>query len=298
MAARLDIAFTSGSNGDLCRGWLYPSEQDSAPIIVMAHGLGGVKEMRLDAYAERFAAAGYTCLVFDYRHVGTSDGQPRQVIEVSLQLADWASAISHARKIRPSSPVVLWGSSLAGGHVLVAGATNGKIDAIVSQCPHTSGPAAVRQLDLATTVRITGLALRDLAAKALKRPPVMVPLVAVPGSPALMNGYGDDERVSKLVATAGSAAPPNEASARIGLNIATYSPGRRTGELQCPILFCLCAKDHVAPASAARRYAKSASKAEILDYPVGHFDIYMDEPFEHVVVDQIEFLQRHLPVRR
>ncbi|MGI5132359.1 hypothetical protein ACQEVB_36525 [Pseudonocardia sp. CA-107938] len=36
----------------------------------MAHGLGGIRQMRLDAYAERFAAAGYACLVSDYRHFG------------------------------------------------------------------------------------------------------------------------------------------------------------------------------------------------------------------------------------
>lgn len=29
----------------------------------MAHGLGAVRGMRLDAYAERFCAAGYACLV-------------------------------------------------------------------------------------------------------------------------------------------------------------------------------------------------------------------------------------------
>lgn len=294
MAARMDIAFPSGAQGDLCRGWLYPSERKSAPIIVMAHGLGGVKEMRLDAYAERFAAAGFTCLVFDYRHVGASDGEPRQVIEVPLQLADWASAISHARKIRPSSPVVLWGSSLAGGHVLAAGTTNGPIAAIVSQCPHTSGLAAAGQLDLTTMIRVTGLALRDLAAKALNRPPVMVPLVARPGTTALMNRPGDDEVALRLAETAGGAVPPNEAAARIGLSIGTYSPGRKVADLRCPILFCLCATDHVAPPSAARRYAKGASNAEIREYPIGHFDIYMGQPFERAVADQIEFLQRHL----
>jgi hypothetical protein len=30
-------------------------------------------------------------------------------------------------------------------------------------------------------------------------------------------------------------------------------------------------------------------------YPNGHFDIYVGEPFERVVADQVEFLQRHVP---
>ncbi|MGX9145996.1 hypothetical protein [Mesorhizobium sp. 128a] len=48
----------------------------------MAHGLGGIKEMRLDAFAERFSDAGYACLVFDYRNFGASEGAPRQLLDI------------------------------------------------------------------------------------------------------------------------------------------------------------------------------------------------------------------------
>ena len=50
--------------------------------------------MRLDTFAERFAAAGYSCLVFDYRHFGDSDGAPRQLLSIRRQLDDWAAAIA------------------------------------------------------------------------------------------------------------------------------------------------------------------------------------------------------------
>ena len=43
----------------------------------MASGLSCVREQRLDAFAERFAAAGYAVLAFDYRHFGASGGSPR-----------------------------------------------------------------------------------------------------------------------------------------------------------------------------------------------------------------------------
>ncbi len=66
---RRDVEFTSG--GEVCAAWLYtPAGAGPHPIVVMAHGLGSVKEMRLDAFAERFQAAGYACLVFDYRYWG------------------------------------------------------------------------------------------------------------------------------------------------------------------------------------------------------------------------------------
>jgi dienelactone hydrolase len=53
---RKDIQFDS--HDCKCRGWFYKSARDGkAPVIILAHGFCGVKEMRLDAYAERFAAA-------------------------------------------------------------------------------------------------------------------------------------------------------------------------------------------------------------------------------------------------
>ncbi len=53
--------------------------------------------MRLDAYAERFAQAGYHVLVFDYRHFGDSEGEPRQILDIKKQHQDWHAAISFAR---------------------------------------------------------------------------------------------------------------------------------------------------------------------------------------------------------
>ena len=45
------------SEGTRCSAWLYLPESDKkSPIIVMAHGLGGTREMRLCEFAERFAA--------------------------------------------------------------------------------------------------------------------------------------------------------------------------------------------------------------------------------------------------
>ena len=64
--------------------------------------------------------------------------------------------------------------------------------------------------------------------------------------------------------------------------------------MSAPILFCICDKDAVAPAEIALRYAATAPRGEVKRYPVGHFDIYRGEPFEHAVRDQTEFLVRHL----
>jgi uncharacterized protein len=74
MAQREDVRFASGDNQ--VNAWPQPPSNDvaggAAPLLVMAHGLGAVRTMRLDAYAERFSAAGCACLVFDYRNFGDS----------------------------------------------------------------------------------------------------------------------------------------------------------------------------------------------------------------------------------
>src|SRR3954452_14189113 len=58
---REDIEFHSG--GNTCAAWLYrPESEGPHPIVVLAHGFAGVREARLWAYAERFAAAGMGAL--------------------------------------------------------------------------------------------------------------------------------------------------------------------------------------------------------------------------------------------
>ena len=115
---RDDTTFPSGDSD--CAAWLYrpayieSDDSSPRPSVVMAHGLGGVKEMRLDAFAERFTEAGYLCLVFDYRHFGASGGPPRQLLSVRRQREDWKAAVTHARTIDGADPerVIVWRSRL------------------------------------------------------------------------------------------------------------------------------------------------------------------------------------------
>src|SRR6218665_3147778 len=93
---RLDVEFLSEDSK--CSAWLYlPESENPPPIIVMAHGFGTGRGMRLDAYAERFSELGDACLVFDYRHFGDSEGMPRQLLDVKKQLQDWKAAVAFVR---------------------------------------------------------------------------------------------------------------------------------------------------------------------------------------------------------
>lgn len=116
---RTDVSFPSGDS--FCAGWHYTPDghtQDApGPIIVLGHGIAGVKEQRLDAFAERFTEAGYSCLVFDYRHFGASGGEPRELLDVHRQRQDWKAAVARARTLPGADPdrVVVWGTSFGAG---------------------------------------------------------------------------------------------------------------------------------------------------------------------------------------
>ena len=293
MAQREDVWFTSGDHR--VSAWLYrPAGSDTAPLLVMAHGLGAVRTMRLDAYAERFSAAGYACLVFDYRNFGDSEGQPRQLLDVRMQLADWTAAVAYARTLAgiDHDRIGLWGTSFGGGHVIATAARLPGIAAAVAQCPFTDGVASIRAINPVTAPRITAQAVRDVIGAWAGKPPVMVPTAGRPGELALMTA--PDAYAGYLRLVPEGAELRNEAAARIGLKVITYRPGRLAAKIACPILFCVCETDSVAPAGPTLGYAARAPRAEVKVYPEGHFAIYVDDAFERVIADQLAFLDEHL----
>lgn len=301
MPQREDVSFISGLNSreDRISAWLYRPDTDGpAPVLVMGHGLGAVRTMRLDAYAERFRAAGYACLVFDYRNFGDSEGQPRQLLDIDMQLADWAAAVDYARTVPGLDPdrIALWGTSFGGGHVIESAARLPGIAAAVAQCPFTDGLASIAAINPVTAARVTALALRDLLAARRGKPPVMIPTAGMPGEVAVMTAPDAYPGYLRLVPD--GVELRNEIAARIGLKVLLYRPGRSAARIPCPILFCVCETDSVAPAGPTLRYAAKAPLGEIKTYPEGHFAIYVDDAFERVVTDQIAFLDRHLQTAR
>src|ERR1700751_1982614 len=144
--ARRDVEFNA--EGVTLRGWFYAAGTGGAPApaVVMAHGFSAVKEMYLDSFAEVFAAAGLNVLVFDNRNFGASDGEPRQEVDPWAQVRDYRTAITYAAT-RPevdAERIGVWGGSYAGGHVLVVGAIDRRVECVVSQAPFVSGHEASR----------------------------------------------------------------------------------------------------------------------------------------------------------
>lgn len=141
MTERLDVAF-EGEDGVILRGWLYrPKGGGKKPAITMAHGFAAVKEHGLDNFARAFAAEGFVVLVHDHRNFGSSEGSPRHDIDPWRQIADWRRAITFL-EMQPqvdSTRIGIWGTSFAGGHAIVLGATDRRLRCVVAQVPTISG---------------------------------------------------------------------------------------------------------------------------------------------------------------
>jgi pimeloyl-ACP methyl ester carboxylesterase len=189
MASVVEREVEFQSQGVLCRGlFVRPAAGTPAPLIVLGHGLGGVYEMRLDAYARTFAEAGYAALTFDYRRFGRSDGHPRHLLVREHQQQDFEAALDFGKALEGVDPkrVVLWGTSLAGGHVIDIAARRSDLSASIIQGPFTDGIASTLAISIPSMLGLGFFIAADVIARVLGRPPVLAPLAGTYGTPALM----------------------------------------------------------------------------------------------------------------
>ena len=289
--AREDIRIPS--HGEQLAAYLYWPDERTAPVpcVVMAHGFSATRDDGLPAYAEAFQRAGLAVVLFDYRHFGTSPGEPRQLIDIGEQQADYRAVIDWARghpRIDPDR-IALWGSSFSGGHVIEVAAADRRIAAVISQAPFTDSVAAIRRMPLRNVLRGSIAAIRDRGGALLGRAPAYLPAVDEPGGFAVMTA---PDAMDGFAAIAGPQTRwRNEVAARIMLDVAGYRPVRHAGELVMPVLFCVCDEDTTTPPEPTITAAHLAPRGELRRYPYGHFQIYLDP---QVKADQVDFLTRTL----
>lgn len=288
------------SEGTTCVGQFFPATRDNgteAPVVVLGHGLGGTVDSGLIPFAERLSAAGFAALAFDYRYFGASEGQPRQRISMREQIADFRAACTAAAGQPGVDPerIVLWGVSLAGGHVFELAATLPAVAAAISLTPLVSGPAAavaaLGQHRPTTMLRSTATGWRSALAQRVGREPATIPLVGRPGEQATLTADGYYEA---YLAMAGPTWR-NEIDAQVGVQLGGYRPAaKHAAAISCPMLVQIADFDRSAPPRAAAK-AAFAARAEVRHYPCDHFDVFAGGAwFEHAVEHQIAFLTRHL----
>lgn len=113
------------------------TKKEKTPIVIMAHGTSATVNMVADKYADVFCRSGLAVLLYDHRNFGKSEGEPRQEINPWIQCRGYRDAINYVEKLKDIDPnrIALWGDSYTGGQVIILGAFDERVKAIVAQVP-------------------------------------------------------------------------------------------------------------------------------------------------------------------
>ncbi len=295
---RYDHTFIS--HGTLCEAWLYlPIGVNRPPVIIMAHGFGGQRWMRLPAYAECFAKQGMGVFLFDYRGFNDSGGEPRNYINPSRHIEDWTTAVDYIRSLKTSDAerIALWGTSFSAGHVMAVAARDPDISAIVLQVPFTDGAATALNYSLSFQLKAIYHGLIDQFSALFTRRRHNVRITGTPGGQfGLMSTPDALPGMLKLMGMTHEEEYErhNFCPANIALTLTFYRPIRYAKKITCPALVIGAEKDTLFPPDGPRKAAARMKQATYISLPMTHFEPYVGPPFEKLVGQMTAFLMANL----
>jgi uncharacterized protein len=255
-----------------------------APCVVMSHGWAGEVTHFIETFAEFFAAAGISALVYDHRgwgHSDVADDKPRHESDPWEQIRDFQHAISYVqnRSDVDLDRIGVWGTSFSGGHVFVLGAIDRRVKAVVSQVPFISGLRefqGVVRVDMADRTHDAFAA--DRRARQSGETPVMIPIVDE--DPMAMSAMPTADAHHYFCGPGGVAEHDpgfrNEMTLRSVEYMYGYEPGSYLPRISpTPVLMVVAPNDRLAPGDLSlQAYETAAHPKKLVILPGGHFDAY------------------------
>jgi hypothetical protein len=284
------------------RGKLYV-HSESAPIVIMAHGFSAtINGMVAEKYAEVFYEAGFAVLLYDHRNFGISDGEPRQEINRWVQARGYQDAIDFVSTLPQidKDRVAIWGDSMSGAEVIVVGAVDERVKAVIAQVPACGDEPPPDDPDetLFESIRQTlqygpvrGLPetrlgpLPVVSFDQLGAPSLLTPLTAFRWFIEYGARYGTHwENYATLVI-------PNTP--------APFHPALCASRLNAPLQMLVAIEDEMPGASsdvARLTFERAPQPKEKLEMDGGHFGLlhYPSDLFEQASNAQRDFLARYL----
>ncbi len=295
---RIDLRFPCGDAS--CAGWLFlPAAQAPPPIVVMAHGFAGTRDVALPFFAERFVASGVAVLLFDYRHFGASGGTPRQLVDPWRQLDDWRAALAFVRTREEVDPgrLALWGTSQGAGHALIIGAEDEGVHAVVAQAPlvDTGMEGEATFYGVRWAARLLLCAWGDLARSLWRSDALTIPAIARAGEFGMIVDDAAYAAFERLATEGGTYR--NAVAARSILTFDEYDPHEQAAGLAVPTLLIASRGDRFAPFAAAEEFARSHASASLAEIEGDHFDVYSPPVRKRAAELAAAFLARELAPR-
>jgi uncharacterized protein len=275
------------------RGWLkLPSGAGPHPLVIMAHGFGGLKEWMIPEAADAFVQQGLAAMAFDYRNFGDSEGVPREEVDHVGQIADWRSAITYASTLPEIDPqrIAIWGTSLGGRNVLIVGGLERRLRCVVAQVPAIDWADTVmhHQNNAGQREQLLSALEQDRRERFLGNEPAYVQNQTAPGTETatFFQSLTDAERRNwKGRLTLRSYEPTVASNARPFVPM--ISP--------TPLLMILVENDIITPtATQLEAYEAALEPKSLVLLPGRHYDVYHSPLKERAIAAAREFLVRHL----
>jgi len=296
MVQRVDVQFEA-EGGVTLRGWLFvPHGTGRRPAITMAHGYAGVKEHALEPFARAFAEAGFVVLLHDHRGFGASDGEPRHDIDPWRQISDWRRAISHLESLEVVDPqrIGLWGTSYAGGHAIVLGATDRRLKCVVAQVPTISGyEQGLRRIAPENVAALEEAFAEDERSQArgesLRRQAVVSADPAVPAS------YRAKDAIAFYLQPVPDGAWDNKVTVRSTRAARMYEPGHWIARVSpTPLMMVVALRDTITLTDLElAAYERALEPKRLVTIEGGHFDPYVAK-FAQSSSAAVEWFKQHL----
>ena len=293
------------SEGATLRGRLYIPENQSppSPIVIMAHGFSAtINGMVADRYAEVFHNAGYAVLLYDHRNFGISDGEPRQKINEWIQARSYLDAITFVTALPEfdTDRIAIWGDSIGGAQVVMVGAVDPRVKAIVAQVPAFGDEppppdpdgllfAAFRETllngDISNMPQSTTETLPVVSFDQLNNPSHIPTVTAFRWFIEYGGRYGTNWENWATVVERETSTP--------------IHPGLCTPYIKAPMLLVIAHDDEVPGASShivRMAFDLDPESKELVETDGGHFGLlyYPSSVFDHASSSQRDFLERNL----
>ncbi|WP_309241736.1 alpha/beta hydrolase [Mycobacterium sp. AZCC_0083] len=299
MVQRQNVEFAVEGDVTL-RGWLFvPDGAGPHPAITMAHGFAGVKEHGLERFARAFADAGFVVLVHDHRGFGASDGSPRCDIDPWVQIADWRRAISflESQPFVDPARIGLWGSSYAGGHAIVLGATDRRLRAVVAQVPTISGYQQSQRRVAPDQVAELEAAFAD-DERSQFRGGQLATQAVVSADPAVRAAYRAPDAIAFYDQPAPAGVWDNVVTLRSTRAARMYEPGTWISRVSpTPLLMVVGLHDTITLTDLALgAYEAALQPKKLVTIDGGHFDPYVSQ-FAQASGAAVAWFTEHLAVR-
>lgn len=293
------------SEGATLRGRLYarPDQLKPSPIVIMAHGFSAtIDGMVADHYAEVFYKAGFAVLLYDHRNFGISDGEPRQQINKWVQARGYRDAINFVTTLSEvdTARIAIWGDSLSGAEVMVVGAIDPRVKAIVAQVPACEDEppppdpdgllfASIRDTllngDISGTPQTTTGPLPVVSFDQLGNPSLLTPLTAFRWFIEYGGRYGTKWE--------------NWATYVVPETPVPFHPVLCTPHIQVPLLLVIAKEDEMPGTNSAiarMAFDLASQPKELIEMDGGHFGLvhYPGQLFDQSSNKQRDFLQKYL----